>query len=200
MSGKDIVVKMERARTKRVTVIFVLVIAVALQAAVVLLTPAAKEYGWKQFFLEPMFLLRYVLRPFACVLFGWAVVEAAREFVGIRIWDGKSEKTRKTVRTVFYVLVGCLAIAAVLTLWLGVEMAYQWYLAEKMMREQGCFNSSAVFHLMPERLVSWILYFDVSCLDGIGIFGGVYCFLGAALDFCRIDKGKLEKESKDRME
>lgn len=186
--------KMERARIKKVTAIFALVIAVALQVTAAVLMPAAREYEWKRFVLEPMYLLRYVLRPFAMALLGWAVVETCREFAGIHIWDGKSEKTRKTVRTVFYVLMGCLAIAAVLTLWLGAEMAYQWYLSEKITNIQGSFDSSTAPHLMPERLFYWILYFYVLYLDRFGIFDGVWFFLGAAAVFCRIEKGEVEKE------
>lgn len=183
-------------KKQKLAAIIELSMAMVLNAVVVLLTPLARDYGWKQFMTEPMYLLRYVLRPFAMALLGWAVVETCREFAGIRIWDGKSEKTRKTVRTVFYVLMGCLAIAAVLTLWLGAKMAYQWYFSEKIMNTQGSFDSSTVPHLMPERLSYWILYFYVFCLDRFGVFGGVCFFLGAASAFCRIEKGEAEKDKK----
>lgn len=169
----------------------VIIPAVVLQAAVVFLTPLAREYGREQFVLEPMYLLRYVLRPLAMAFLGWAVGEAGRELPGIHLWEKKSEKTRRIVHIVFCILAICLAVAAVLTLWLGVEMGYQWYLTEKMMREQGEYVSWAVPHLMPSRLASGIIYFYMLCLDRIGIFGGTWFFLGAALAFCRI--GKKEK-------
>lgn len=175
-------------KKKKVTTAVALFSAFTLLAVAAVLTPLAREYGWKEFVLEPMYLLRYVLRPFAMALLGWAAVETVRELSGIRIWEQKSERTRRTVRIVFYMLAVCMAVTALLTLWLGVEMAYQWYLPGKMMREQGFFNSSTAPHLMPERLVSGILYFYAIYLDGIGMFGGCCFVLGAALSFLRIEK------------
>lgn len=185
-------------KKKKVKVVVTLLAALILQAAVAVLTPLAKEYGWEQFVTAPMLLLRYVLRPFATTLLGWAVVEAGRELAGIRIWDKKTEKTRKTVGIVHTVLVGCLAVAAVLTVCLGVETACQWYLSGKMLREQGFFDSSGVPYLTPGWLYFLILYFYVICLDDMGIFGGVCFFFGAALAFCRIEKRESGKEAKHR--
>lgn len=173
---------------KKITLAIVLAAAVVLQAAIAVLTPLAREYGWKRFVVEPMYLLQYVLRPFAMMFFGWAVVEAGRELVGIRVWEKKPEKIQRIVRFVSYVLAVCLAVAAVLTLWLGAEMAYQCCLLEQMRNRQGYFDSSTVPHLMPGWLVYGILYFYVLCLDRIGIFGGTWFFLSAALAFCRIEK------------
>lgn len=187
--------KRENRKKEKVRAVITLLAALLLQAVIAALMPLAREYGWKQLAPEPMYLLRYVLRPFAMALFGWAVMEAGRELAEIHLWDGRSEKTRKIVSTVFYVLAGCMAVAAVMTLWLGVEMAYQWYLSGKMLSEQGFFSSSAVPHLMPGWLVSGILYVYVLYLGDMGIFGGAWFFLGAALAFFRIEKRGIREET-----
>lgn len=192
--------KKENRKKKKVTAVVTLLAALILQAVIAVLTPLAEEYGWEHFVLGPIFLLRYVLRSFATTLLGWAVVETSRELAGIRIWDQKTEKTRKTVGIVFTVLAVCLAVAAVLTLWLGVDTVYQWYLSDKMLREQGFFSSSEAPHLMPGWLFSGILYFYVFSLDETGIFGGVCFFLGAALAFFRIEKRESGKKRENRTE
>lgn len=180
-------------KKRKTAAVIVVAAALAGNAAIAALMPLAREYGWKQFVLEPMYLLRYVLRPFDQMLLGGAIVEAGRALAEIRIWDRKPEKTRKIVRTVFYVLAGCLTVAAVMTLWLGVEMSYQWYLAEKMRNGEGSFDSSVVPHLIPERLFSGILYFHVMYLDRFGFSGWLWFFLGAVVASCRIEKGETEK-------
>lgn len=192
--------KREKRKKEQLRAVVVLAIAVMLNVLIAILTPLAREYGWNQFVTEPMFLLRYVLRPFAMALLGWSIAETGKELAGIPIWDRKPEKIRKIVRNVFYVLAGCLTVAAILTLWLGVETLHQWYFLEKMMSEQGYFDSSMVPHLMPERLASGILYFYVRYLDGLGIFGGVCFFLGAALAFCRGEKKESGKKAENRTE
>lgn len=191
---------MEKTINKRkVTVAVLLIIALALQAVEAILMPQARQYAQEWFVSQPVYLLQYVVRPAAIVLLGLAVVEAVRELVGIRIWSGKSDKSREIVRIVFYVLAVCLSVAALLTLWMGVEMLYQWYLLAGMLRAEGSFDLSTLPHLMPEQLFYRILHFNVLYLDRLGIFGGVCFFLGAAVAFCRMEKGESEKESENRM-
>lgn len=180
-------------KKRKTAAVIVVAAALAGNAAIAALMPLAREYGWKQFVLEPMYLLRYVLRPFDQMLLGGAIVEAGRALAEIRIWDRKPEKTRKIVRTVFYVLAGCLVVAAVMTLWLGAELLYQWYLSDKMRSVQGSVDSSVVPHLIPERLFSGILYFHVMYLDRFGFSGWLWFFLGAVVASCRIEKGETEK-------
>lgn len=185
---------MEKTIQKRkATVTVLLLTALVLQAVSAVLTPLARQYAQRWFVSEPMYLLQYVVRPVAMVLLGLAVVEAVRELMQIRIWSGKADKSRKIARVVFYVLAVCLSVAALSTLWMGVEMAYQWYFSGGMRGVQGSFEVSTVSHLMPEQLFYGILYFNILYLDRFGIFSGVYFFLGAALAFCRIEKEESPK-------
>lgn len=184
---------MESGKRGKKPGVIALVIAMVMQAAVVILMPFAKQYAQEQFRAEPMYLLRYVLRPFAQVLFGWAIVEAGRELIGIRIWEGKPESTRRIVRVVFYVLAVCLTVAAVLTLWMGAETAYQYYLQELSRIRSGSVTASMSSHIISDQLGYLILFYYID-LDRMG-FDNVFLLLGAALAVCRVKKEKSEKEA-----
>ena len=151
--------------------------------AIEILTPIAKQYGWKNFEIAPLYLLRYVLRPLVLALFGWGIAEAAEAFAGIRLWEGRTERTVKAVRIVFCIAAVILTAFAVLALWTAVDLTYIWWLSERMLRVQGSFDSSAVPHLMPGQLQNLFLRLNV-----FGRLGGGALFLGAALGFCNVKK------------
>ncbi len=173
--------KKENRKRQRNGSVAALAVACVALAAVRILSPFATQYGWKNFEIAPLYLLQYVLRPSALVLFGWGAVEAVRAFAGIRVWEGRPERTVKTAHMVFRVTAVILSVFAVLAVWTAVDLTYIWYLSERMLREQGSFDSSTVPHLMPGQLQS--LFMRVSYR-----FGGVSALLGAALGLFKVKR------------
>lgn len=180
--------KKENRRSQKIRSVAALAAACALLMAIETLTPFAKQYGWKTFETAPLYLLRYVLRPLVLALFGWGIAEAGKAFAGIRLWEGRTERTVKVAHTVFYIAAVILTAFAVLALWTAVDLTYIWWLSERMMRVQGSFDSSAVPHLMPGQLQNLFLRLNV-----FGRLGGGALFLGAALGFCKVKKEETEK-------
>lgn len=174
--------------------------ACVLLAVIKILSPLAEEYGNKYFELAPMFLLQYVLRPFVLVLLGWSIAEAGK-FAGIRIWEGRPQRTVKIGRIFFWVSVVILAVFAVLALWTAADLTYLWWMARQMMRSEGSFDSSTVPHVMPAKLQAGYMRV-VMRLVGLNFFGSGAMFLGAALGFCRIEKeekGEPETEAENKL-
>ncbi|MDE6601173.1 MAG: helix-turn-helix domain-containing protein [Lachnospiraceae bacterium] len=181
--------KKENRKRQKVWAVAALVAAGALQIVISVLTPFAKEYQWRNFELAPIYMLRYVLRPFMLVLFGWGMAQAGKAFAGIRIWEGRKERTVRIVRIFFYAFAVCLTVFGVLTLWTGADMVYGWYLSERMMRLEGVFDSSSVAHLMPWWLQGMFLQAIVYCGNSLD---AICLFWGAVLGLCRTDKEEYE--------
>lgn len=175
--------KRENRRRQKIRAAAALGAACALLITIEILTPLAKRYGWETFELAPFYLLRYVLRPLALALFGWGIAEAGKAFAGICLWKGRTERTVRAVRIVFYIATVILTAFAVLALWSAIDLTYIWWLSERMLKEQGSFDSSAVPHLMPGQLQNLFLRLNV-----FGRFGGGALFLGAALGLCKVTK------------
>ncbi len=153
-----------------------LVAAGVLIAVIQILTPFAKEYGWKRFDITPFYLLQYVLWPFALTLLGWGIAKAGKAFGIIRIWEGHTERTVRIFQLIFYVSAAILAVFAILGLWTAVDLMYRLWQSERMMRLQESFDFSTVPQLMPWWLQS--IYMQVIVIYRLG---GAGLFLGAAL-------------------
>lgn len=175
--------KKENRRRQKIRSVAALGTACALLTAIEILTPFVKQYGWERFETAPLYLLRYVLRPLVLALLGWGIAEAAKAFTGIRLWEGRTERTAKAVRIVFCIAAVILTAFAVLALWTAVDLTYIWWLSERTLKVQGSFDSSAVPHLMPGQLQNLFLRLNV-----FGRLGGGALFLGAALGFCNVKK------------
>ena len=175
--------KKENRRGQKIRSAAAFAAACTLLVAIEILTPCAKQYGWKNFEIAPLYLLRYVLRPLVLALFGWGIAEAAEAFAGIRLWEGRTERTVKAVRIVFCIAAVILTAFAVLALWTAVDLMYIWWLSERTLKVQGSFDSSAAPHLMPGQLQNLFLRLNV-----FGRLGGGALFLGAALGFCNVKK------------
>lgn len=154
-----------------------------LLAVIKILSPFAQEYGRKYFEIAPMYLLQYVFRPFALVLLGWGIAEAGKAFDVIRIWEGRPQRWIRIARILFYVSVVILAVFAVLVLWTAVDLTYLWLMSERMMKQQGSFDSSTVPRLMPGQLQRIAMRVIVRSHLGDG---GL--FLGALPGLCRMKK------------
>lgn len=175
--------KREDRKRQKIRSVAALAAACVLLAVIRALTPFAKEYAWKRFVITPMYLLQYVIRPFALVLLGWGIAEAGKAFAGIRIWEGRSQRAVRNARILFYASAVILAVFAVLGLWTAVDLIYLWWLSERMTRLQGSFDFSTAPSLMPGWLQG--IYMEVIVSKHLG-GGGL--FLGAVLGFCRIEK------------
>lgn len=175
--------KKENRRRQKIRSAAALAAACTLLVAIEILTPFAKQYGWKNFEIAPLYLLRYVLRPLVLALFGWGIAEAAEAFAGIRLWEGRTKRTVKAAQIVFWVSAAILTVFATWALWMAADLTYIWRLLERMLEEQGTFDYAAVPHLMPGKLqnlfMRLIVYYRL---------GGVALFLGAALGFCKVKK------------
>lgn len=163
-----------------------LVAAGVLFAVIQILTPFAREYSWKRFEMAPIYLLQYVLRPFALVLLGWGIVEAGKAFGVIRIWEDRTERTVRIFRVIFYVSAAILVVFAVLGLWTTIDLTYRWWQLERMMSLREDFDFSTIPQLMPWQLEG--IYLFVS-----NHLGGAGLFLGAALGLCKVQKKDNEK-------
>ena len=184
--------KRESTKNKKRRAVAALAAACVLLAVFNILTPFAERYSWRYFGTTPIYLLRYVLRPSALILLGWGITEAGKAFAGIRIWEGRSQRTLMIGRIFFWMTVIILAVFAVLTLWTAIDLTYSWWLSERMRRLQESFDSSTVPPLIPEKLraihfrvVMRVVLFNHS---GIGAL-----FYGAALGICRIEKEEKEE-------
>lgn len=183
--------KRENTKRQKSRAVAALIAACVLLAVVKILAPFAEQYGSKYFELAPAYLLKFVLRPFALVLLGWGIAEAGKTFGGIRIWDGKPQRTVKIVRIFFWVSTVILAVFVVLALWSAADLTYLWWLSERMMRLEGSFDSSTVPRIMPSKLQAGYMRV-VMRLVVLNFFGGAGLFLGMALGICRIEKEREE--------
>ena len=84
--------KREGEKRQRDRAVAALTAAGVLMVAVKLLLPFAQEKSFKYFQVAPLFLLQYVLWPFALILLGWGMAEAGKAFAGICIWKGRTER------------------------------------------------------------------------------------------------------------
>lgn len=185
--------KREDRKRQKIRSVAALAAACVMLTAIEILTPFAKQYGWKRFEIAPLYLLQYVFRPLVLTLLGWGIAEAGKAFAGIHLWEGRTERTVKAARFVFYIAAVILTVFAVLALWTALDLTYIWWLSERTMKTQGSFDASAVPHLMPGQLQSLFLRLNV-----FGRFGGATLFLGAVLGFCRMEKaGNLSYNCSD---
>lgn len=175
--------KKENRRRQKIRSVIALGVACVLLTVIEMLTPLARQYGWETFEIAPFYLLRYVFRPLVLALLGWGIAEAAKTFAGIRLWEGRTERTVRAARIIFYIAAVILTVFAVWALWMAADLTYIWWLSERMLKAQGSFDSSAVPHLMPGQLQNLFLRLIVFYR-----LGGGALFLGAALGFCKATK------------
>lgn len=171
--------KRENRRKQKVIAVMILLAAIILLIAIALLAPAAERYAQRHLILAPHFLLNMTFRPIAQALLGWGIVEMVTELFEMSI---KKVKHKKIVRAVFYVLLVCLSVLAFITLWMGTELTWEWYMYERAVKMQGSFSSSDIQRLIPAAFWKTIFY---TCV--FASRGGAWCYslLGAALDACR---------------
>ncbi len=190
--------KRENTKRQKKRAVAALIAAGVLFAVINILAPFAKQYSLKYFETTPMYLLQYVLRPFALTLLGWGIVEAGKAFAGIRIWEGRSQRTVKIGRIIFWVSAVILAVFAILTLWTAIDLTYSWWLYEQMRRLQEYTDFSTVPRLMPGKLrdIHFRVVMRLVLLNRSGI-GAL--FFGAALGICRIEKKEPEREAENKL-
>ena len=188
--------KRENRKRQKNRAVTALVAACVLLAVIKILAPFAEQYGSKYFELAPTYLLKFVLRPLVLVLLGWGIAEAGKAFAGIRIWEGRPQRTVKLVRIFFWAAAVILAVFVVLALWTAVDLTYLWWLSERMMRLREDFDSNAVPRLMPRELQAGYMRV-VMRLVALNFFGGAGLFLGMALGLCRIEKEEKEESEKE---
>lgn len=190
--------KRENTKRQKRRAVAALAAACVLLVAINILTPFAQRYSWRYLETTPIYLLQYVLRPFALILLGWGIAEAGKAFGGIRIWEGRSKRTLMIGRIFFWMTVIILAVFAVLALWTAIDLTYSWWLFEQMRRLQEDFDSSVVPRLIPEKLRAihfWVVM-RVVLLNHSGI-GAL--FYGTALGLCRIEKEEKEEPEKENV-
>ena len=112
-------------------------------------------------------------------ILGLGIVETVTEMFEIPM---ETVKYKKIARIGYYILLFCLSALALITLWMGADMAWEWYMSVQIMKVQDSFSSSDVSHLIPEALQKVVFYTCV-IVNGTGV--GCYPFLGAALAACR---------------
>ncbi len=176
--------KKENRRKQKVVSVIVLVSAIIMLIVIALLEPAAKRYAQTRFILAPGFLLNMTFRPIALALLGWEFVETVMELFEIPM---EKVKYKKIACVAYYILLLCLLALTLITLWMGADMAWEWYMSVQIMKVQDSWSSSDIPHLIPEALRKVVLYTCV-IVNGTGV--GCYPFLGAALAVCR----KMKKE------
>lgn len=189
--------KRENRTRQKSRAVAALMAAGVLLAVLNILLSLAEQYKLKYLITTPSYLLQFVLRPTALTLLGWGIAEAGKAYAGIRIWEGRSQRTLKIGRVFFWVLTVILAVFAVLTLWTAIDLTYSWWLVERMRRSQEEFDSSAIPRLMPGKLqtihfrvVMRLVLINSSCIGAL--------FYGAALGFCRIEKVP-EEEAENKL-
>lgn len=168
--------KKENRRKQKAAAVMVLAVAIIMLIVIALLAPAAERYAKTEFVLAPQFLLKMTFRPIALALLGWGIVETVVELYEIPM---DKVKDKRTVRTAYYILLICMSVLALITLWMGADMAWVWYLHEQA--------ASDISHLIPDVFWKVILY---TCTIINGSWVGCYPFLGAVLAACR----KMKKE------
>lgn len=190
--------KRENKKGQKKRAVAALIAACVLFAVIDILAPFERQYRLKSFIATPMYLLQFVLRPSALILLGWGIAEAGKAFAGIRIWEGRSQRTLKIGRIFFWMTVIILAVFAVLTLWTAIDLSYPWWLFERARRLHEDFDFSAVPPLMPGRLhdIHFRVVMRVVLLNSSGI-GAL--FYGAALGICRIEKEEKEEPEKENV-
>lgn len=170
--------KKANRRKQKAKAVIILMAGVIMLAAIALLMPAA-ENAWRRFDIYPKFLLRITFRPIALTLFGWGLAEIITELFEIPM---KKAVYRKFARFAYYVLLVCVSVLVLVTLWMGVEMVWSWYMSDKILKVQDSFCFSDIPHLIPatlERIVFEIYIFG----NGSEAW---YCpLLGAAFAACR---------------
>lgn len=179
--------KRENKKRQKSRAVAALTAACVLFAVIDILTPFEKQYRMKYFDTTPSYLLYYVLRPFALILLGWGIAEAAKAFAGIRIWEGRSQRTLKIGRVFFWVSAVILAVYAVLTLWTAVDLTYSTWLFQRARKLRMDFDSSTVLPLIPGKLrnIHFRVVMRLVLLNSSGI-GAL--FYGVVLGICRIEK------------
>lgn len=180
--------KKENRRKQKVVSVIILAAAIIMLIVIALLAPAAKRYAWTQFILAPEFLLNMTFRPIALTLLGFGIVETFTELFEIPM---EKVKYKKITRVAYYILLFGLSALALITFWMGADMAWEWYMFEQTMKVQDSFSSSDIPHLIPEAFRKVVLYTCV-IVNGAGVW--CYPFLGAALAACR----KMKRLQTDR--
>lgn len=174
--------KKEDRRKQKVTAVMILATAIIMLVVIALLTPAA-DYAKKRFVPYPKFLLYVTLRPIALTLLGWGLIETVMELFEIPV---KRAVHRKFARFAYYVLLVCVVALFFITLWMGADMVWEWYMSEQIMRVQNEFSSADIPHLIPlaiEKIVFEAYVFG----NGAETW---YCpLLGAAFAACKKVKG-----------
>lgn len=169
----------ENRRKQKVVSVIVLASAIIMLIVIALLEPAAEHYTQRSLILAPGFLLNMTFRPIALTLLGLGIVETVTELFEIPI---EKVKYKKIARVAYYILLLCLLALVLITLWMGADMAWEWYMFEQIMKVQDSYSSSDIPHLIPEAFQKVVLYTCV-IVNGTGV--GCYPFLGAALAVCR---------------
>ena len=171
--------KKENRRKQKVVSVIVLASAIIMLIVIAILEPVTEHYTWKRLILAPGFLLNMTFRPIALALLGWGTVETVTELFEIPM---EKVKYKKIACVAYYILLFGLSALALITLWMGADMAWEWYMFEQIMKVQNSFSSSDISHLIPEALRKVVLYTCV-IVNGTGV--GCYPFLGAALAACQ---------------
>ncbi|MBD5516879.1 MAG: helix-turn-helix transcriptional regulator [Lachnospiraceae bacterium] len=171
--------KKENRRKQKVVSAIVLASAIIMLIVIARLKPVADYYAWQRLILAPGFLLNMTFRPIALALLGWGTVETVTELFEIPM---EKVKYKKISCVAYYILLLCLLVLTFITLWMGADLAWEWYMFEQTMKVQDSFSSSDIPHLIPEALRKVVLYTCV-IVNGTGV--GCYPFLGAALAACR---------------
>lgn len=172
----------ECGKRQKVRAAAALVTAGVLLAVIGILMPHAKEFAYHYFAPDPVWLLQYVLQPFALVLFGWGIAEAGWVFAGICIWKDRKRRTVRIIRICYYITVVILSASAVLALCTAVDLTYVWWKLVQTRKSQESFDHTT----------NWAVafYLRAVMLDRLGVG---WLFLGAALGFCKIDKTKWQE-------
>lgn len=171
--------KKENRRRQKMTAVIILAAAIIILVAIALLEPAARHYAQVHFAVYPNVLLHLTLRPIALTLFGWGLVETVMELFGISM---DQLKYRRPACFAYYVLFVCVSVLFLVTLWMGVHMAWSWYMEERIRQLRDSFSSSDIPRLIPlalEKAVVDVYLFS----NGAETW---YCpLLGAAFAACR---------------
>ena len=171
--------KKENRRKHKAKTVIVLMAAIIMLAATELLMPAARRYAQIHFALEPNLFLRITFRPIALTLFGWGLVDTIMELFEIPM---EKASYRKFARFAYYVLLVGVSVLILVTLWMGVEMVWSWYMSDKILKVRDSFSSFDIPHLIPgalQRVIFEIYLFS----NGAEVW---YCpLLGAAFAACK---------------
>lgn len=181
--------KSEGSRRQKVRAVAALMTAGVLFGVIRILLPSAQEFGYRYFALGPVYLLQYVLHPFALTLLGWGIAEAGRIFAGICIWEGRQQRTLRIIRICYVVSAVILAVFAVLALWTAVDWTYDCWQLMRMRRLRAEFEFD--YSTIPSLVPGWIegIYLRMIVMYRLG---GAGLFLGMALSLCKVEKPDTE--------